>query len=68
MTSVEPIDPSKLLSDQLAVGSPDLLRTMLSTPPKRGSSLRPVDNNGRVNRCGRVGLGACDPPGHARPW
>ncbi len=30
MTSVEPIDPSKLLSDQLAVASPDLLRTMLS--------------------------------------
>ncbi|MGW5375713.1 IS256 family transposase [Nocardia sp. NPDC003999] len=31
MTSVEPIDPSKLWSDQLAVASPDLLRTMLST-------------------------------------
>ncbi len=31
MTSVEPIDPSKLLSDQLAVASPDLRRTMLST-------------------------------------
>ncbi len=31
MTSVEPIDPSKLLSDQLAVASPDLLRNMMST-------------------------------------
>lgn len=31
MTSVQPIDPSKLLSDQLAVASPDLLREMMST-------------------------------------
>ncbi|WP_373862829.1 transposase [Nocardia amamiensis] len=30
MTSVQPIDPSKLLSDQLAVASPDLLRNMMS--------------------------------------
>jgi putative transposase len=31
MTSLHPIDPSKLLSDQLAGASPDLLRNMLST-------------------------------------
>ncbi|WP_280274730.1 IS256 family transposase [Nocardia wallacei] len=31
MTSVQPIDPSKMLSDQLAVASPDLLRDMMST-------------------------------------
>jgi hypothetical protein len=31
MTSVQPIDPSKMLSDQLAVASPDLLRNMMST-------------------------------------
>jgi putative transposase len=31
MTSVQPIDPSKLLSDQLAGASPDLLRNLLST-------------------------------------
>ncbi|MDE1675560.1 transposase, partial [Nocardia gipuzkoensis] len=31
MTSVHPIDPSKMLSDQLAVASPDLLRSMMST-------------------------------------
>ncbi|WP_406230349.1 IS256 family transposase [Nocardia sp. NBC_01009] len=31
MTSVQPIDPGKMLSDQLAVTSPDLLRNMLST-------------------------------------
>ncbi|MDR7172936.1 hypothetical protein J2W56_006702 [Nocardia kruczakiae] len=31
MTSVQPIDPSKMLSDQLAVASPDLLREMMST-------------------------------------
>lgn len=31
MTSVQPIDPSKMLSDQLAGASPDLLRNMMST-------------------------------------
>jgi putative transposase len=31
MTAVQPIDPSKMLSDQLAVASPDLLRDMMST-------------------------------------
>ncbi|WP_019930178.1 IS256 family transposase [Nocardia sp. BMG111209] len=31
MTSVQPIDPSKTLSDQLALASPDLLRNMMST-------------------------------------
>ncbi|MFR9753909.1 IS256 family transposase [Nocardia sp. 004] len=31
MTSVQPIDPSKMLSEQLAVASPDLLRDMMST-------------------------------------
>jgi putative transposase len=31
MTSVQPIDPSKMLSDQLAAASPDLLRDMMST-------------------------------------
>jgi len=31
MTSVLPIDPSKMLSDQLALASPDLLRDMMST-------------------------------------
>lgn len=31
MTSVQPIDPTKLLSDQLAGASPDLLRNLLST-------------------------------------
>ncbi len=31
MTSVQPIDPSAMLSDQLAAASPDLLRTMMST-------------------------------------
>ncbi|OBF72173.1 transposase, partial [Mycobacterium sp. 852002-51759_SCH5129042] len=31
MTSVQPIDPSAMLSEQLAVASPDLLRNMMST-------------------------------------
>ncbi|MFC3961226.1 IS256 family transposase [Nocardia jiangsuensis] len=31
MTDLQPIDPSKLLSDQLAAASPDLLRNMMST-------------------------------------
>lgn len=31
MTNIQPIDPSKMLSDQLAVASPDLLRDMMST-------------------------------------
>ena len=31
MTSVQPIDPSKMLSDQLTVASPDLLPNMMST-------------------------------------
>ncbi len=31
MTAVQPIDPSKMLSEQLAVASPDLLRNMMST-------------------------------------
>ncbi|MGW5730133.1 IS256 family transposase [Nocardia beijingensis] len=31
MTAVQPIDPSEMLSDQLAVASPDLLRSMMST-------------------------------------
>lgn len=31
MTSVQPIDPTTMLSDQLAAASPDLLRKMLST-------------------------------------
>ncbi len=31
MTDLQPIDPSELLSDQLAAASPDLLRNMLST-------------------------------------
>ncbi len=31
MTAVQPIDPSEMVSDQLAVASPDLLRDMMST-------------------------------------
>lgn len=31
MTSVQPIDPSGMLSEQLAAASPDLLRLMMST-------------------------------------
>lgn len=31
MTSIEPVDPCKMLSDQLAVAGPDLLRNMMST-------------------------------------
>lgn len=31
MTAVQPIDPSEMLSEQLAAASPDLLRNRLST-------------------------------------